>query len=121
MIAQAIGLLAGVPFIFMTGWTLSVPVLIAAMAGFGYFKGLYDANIWASLHDVVAVERRATGVGLMNAVGWIGGGFAAGRDRHRRGALRHERRDQRRLRRLPRRRRAAPVRVTVRFMRPSHA
>ena len=76
MIAQAIGLLAGVPFIFMTGWTLSVPVLIAAMAGFGYFKGLYDANIWASLHDVVAVERRATSVGLMNAVGWIGGGFA---------------------------------------------
>lgn len=76
MIAQAIGLLAGVPFIFVTGWTLSVPMLIAAMAGFGYFKGLYDANIWASLYDVVKVERRATAVGLMNAVGWIGGGFA---------------------------------------------
>jgi MFS family permease len=76
MIAQAIGLLAGVPFIFVTGWTLSVPILIAAMAGFGYFKGLYDANIWASLHDVVTAERRATAVGLMNAIGWIGGGFA---------------------------------------------
>ena len=76
MIAQAIGLLAAVPFIFVTGWTLSVPVLILAMAGFGYFKGLYDANIWASLHDVVSVERRATAVGLMNAVGWVGGGFA---------------------------------------------
>jgi len=76
MITQAIGLLAGVPFIFVTGWTLSVPVLILAMAGFGYFKGLYDANIWASLHDVVPAGRRATGVGLMNAVGWIGGGFA---------------------------------------------
>jgi fucose permease len=76
MITQAIGLLAGVPFIFVTGWTLSVPVLILAMAGFGYFKGLYDANIWASLHDVVPADRRATGVGLMNAVGWIGGGFA---------------------------------------------
>ena len=76
MITQAIGLLAGVPFIFVTGWTLSVPVLLLAMAGFGYFKGLYDANIWASLHDVVPADRRATGVGLMNAVGWIGGGFA---------------------------------------------
>ena len=64
------------PFIFVTGWTLSVPVLILAMAGFGYFKGLYDANIWASLHDVVPARRRATAVGLMNAVGWIGGGFA---------------------------------------------
>jgi len=76
MVTQAIGLLAGVPFIFVTGWTLSVPVLLLAMAGFGYFKGVYDANIWASLHDVVPAERRATGVGLMNAVGWIGGGFA---------------------------------------------
>ena len=76
MTTQAIGLLAGVPFIFVTGWTLSVPILILALAGFGYFKGLYDANIWASLHDVVPVRRRATAVGLMNAVGWMGGGFA---------------------------------------------
>lgn len=76
MMTQAIGLVAGVPFIFVTGWTRSVPILILALAGFGYFKGLYDANIWASLHDVVPVRRRATGVGVMNAVGWMGGGFA---------------------------------------------
>src|SRR5204862_7514063 len=53
-----------------------VPVLILAMGGFGYFKGLYDAIIWASLHGVVRAGRRATSVGLMNAVGWVGGGFA---------------------------------------------
>ena len=76
MIIQALGLLAAVPFVVVTGWTLSVPILIAALVGFGYFKGFYDANIWASLHDVVPVERRATSVGLMNAVGWIGGGIA---------------------------------------------
>ena len=35
MMAQVLGLLGGVPFIFLTGWTLSVPVLILAMAGFG--------------------------------------------------------------------------------------
>jgi MFS family permease len=74
MIAQTLGLLAGAPFIFLTGWTLSIPVLVAAMIGFGYFKGMYDANIWASLHDVVRPERRATAVGLMNSVGWLGGG-----------------------------------------------
>lgn len=76
MMAQAAGLLAGVPFIFLTGWTLSVPLLIVGMIGFGYFKGLYDANIWASLHDVVRPERRATAVGVMNAIGWVGGGVA---------------------------------------------
>lgn len=76
MLTQALGLLAGVPFIFVTGWTTTVAILIAAMAGFGFFKGLYDANIWASLHDVVPTRRRATAVGMMNAVGWIGGGIA---------------------------------------------
>jgi len=76
MMTQAIGLLAGVPFIFITGWTLSVPILVLALAGFGYFKGMYDANIWASLHDVVPARVRATAVGVMNSAGWIGGGFA---------------------------------------------
>jgi MFS family permease len=74
MMAQAIGLLAGAPFIFFTGWTLSVPALVLAMIGFGYFKGMYDSNIWASLYDVVRPERRATAVGVMNSIGWLGGG-----------------------------------------------
>jgi MFS family permease len=74
MMAQAFGLFAGAPFIFLTGWTLSIPVLVLALIGFGYFKGMYDANIWASLHDVVRPERRATAVGVMNAIGWLGGG-----------------------------------------------
>jgi len=74
MMAQAVGLFAGAPFIFLTGWTLSIPVLVLALIGFGYFKGMYDANIWASLYDVVRPERRATAVGVMNAIGWLGGG-----------------------------------------------
>ena len=76
MMAQAAGLFLGVPFIFITGWTLSVPVLIGALVGFGYFKGIYDANIWASLHDVVRPEHRASAVGFMNSIGWLGGGIA---------------------------------------------
>jgi len=76
MITQAIGLLGGVGFIFLTGWTLSVPVLVLAMAGFGYFKGLYDANIWASLYDVMPPARRATALGIMNSLAWFGGGVA---------------------------------------------
>ena len=76
MMTQVVGLLLGVPFIFLTGWTLSVPILILALVGFGYFKGFYDANIWASLYDVVRPERRASAVGFMNAIGWAGAGFA---------------------------------------------
>lgn len=76
MMTQSIGLLMGVPFIFLAGWTLSIPILILALIGFGYFKGLYDANIWASLHDVVKPKNRATAVGFMNSIGWFGGGIA---------------------------------------------
>ncbi len=31
----------------------------------------YDTNIRASLHDVAPPERRATAVGVMNAIGWL--------------------------------------------------
>jgi MFS family permease len=72
MITQTIGLFLGIPFLFLTGRTLSIPVLVLAMIGFGYFKGLYDANIWASLYDVVKPEQRATAVGFMNSIGWLG-------------------------------------------------
>jgi MFS family permease len=73
---QALGLLCGAPFLFLTGWTISVPLLIFAMIGFGFFKGMYDANIFASLHDVVSVERRGVAVGIMNSLAWLGGGVA---------------------------------------------
>lgn len=76
MMTQAVGLFLGVPFVFLTGWTIAVPVLVLAMAGFGYFKGMYDANIWASLYDVVKPAHRATALGLMNSIGWLGGGVA---------------------------------------------
>lgn len=76
MRTQAAGLLMGVLFLFLTGWTLSVQLLIVAMIGFGFCKGIYESNIWASLYDVVRPERRASAVGIMNSLGWLGGGIA---------------------------------------------
>lgn len=76
MWTQSLGLLLGIPFIFLAGWTLSVPLLVLGMTGFGFSKGLYDANIWASLYDVVTPENRATALGLMNSIGWLGGSVA---------------------------------------------
>ncbi len=73
---QSLGLLCGVPFLVLSGWTLSVLWLIFAMIGFGFFKGVYDANIFASLHDAVPVERRGVAVGIMNSMAWLGGGEA---------------------------------------------
>ena len=76
MLTQSIGLFLGAPFIFLTGSTYSIPALVGAMMGFGFCKGLYDSNTWASLYDIVKPPRRATALGLMNAVAWMGGGMA---------------------------------------------
>jgi MFS family permease len=73
---QAMGLLLGVPFLFAAGWTTSTKVLLISFVGFGLFKGLYDANIWASLYDVVPARRRGVAAGVMNSLGWLGGGMA---------------------------------------------
>jgi len=80
MMTQALGLFLGVPFIFPDRLDIvrAGPETLS-MFGFGFFKGLYDANLWASLYDVVHPERRATALGFMNAIGWLGGA-AASRD-----------------------------------------
>jgi MFS family permease len=70
---QSLGLILAAPFVFWTGWTASVPGLIAGLIGAGLCKGIYDSNIFASLFDVVAAEDRGIASGLMNALGWTGG------------------------------------------------
>jgi MFS family permease len=75
-LTQAMGLFAGVPFLLFTGGAATVSGFVIAISGFGLFKGIYDSNIWAALHDVVPVHRRATAVGFMNSIGWLGGGAA---------------------------------------------
>ncbi len=76
MLIQASGLLFGVPFLFLIGRTMLTSTLFFAMIGFGLFKGLYDANLWASLYDVVPARSRGSAVGIMNSLGWLGGGAA---------------------------------------------
>jgi MFS family permease len=73
---QSAGLFLAAPFVFLTGKSSSVPILLAALVGAGLCKGIYDANIFAALFDVVAPDDRGTAAGLMNTVGWTGG-FAA--------------------------------------------
>ena len=77
LIVQAVGVFAGAPFVVLCGLTQSVAWLIVALAGWGFFKGLYDANIFASPFDVIRPEARGTMAGLMNCVGWLGGGGSA--------------------------------------------
>jgi len=70
---QALGLLLGAPFVYMVGSTDNVNTLILVMIGFGFCKGLYDSNIFASMYDLVEPRARASAAGVMNMIGWGGG------------------------------------------------
>ena len=74
---QMIGLLGAAPFVIWCGQTLSVMSLIIALTCWGFFKGLYDANIFASVLDVIRPEARGTAVGFMNMIGWLVGAGSA--------------------------------------------
>jgi MFS family permease len=77
MIVQAAGVLGGAPFVVLCGLTHSTLWVVVALTAWGLFKGLYDANIFASLFDVIPPEARGTAAGFMNMVGWLGGGGSA--------------------------------------------
>ncbi|HSP33142.1 MAG TPA: MFS transporter [Thermoanaerobaculia bacterium] len=72
---QAAGLWLGVPFVLVSGLSSSLAVTLVAFLGWGFAKGLYEANIFASMFDVTAPEIRGTVVGIMNMAGWL---FGAG-------------------------------------------
>jgi MFS family permease len=77
ILVQAIAVVAGAPFVFLCGYTTNLWLLVCAMTLFGFSKGMYDSNLTAAFYDVIAPSRRSTATGLMNLVGWIGGGIGA--------------------------------------------
>lgn len=73
MMVQFAGLVGCSPFVLWCGQTNSLTVLMVALAGWGLFKGIYDANIFAAVYDVVRPEVRGTTAGFMNTVAWLAG------------------------------------------------
>jgi MFS family permease len=74
---QMIGLFGAAPFVIWCGQTLSVPSLITSLTLWGFFKGMYDSNIFAAMLDVVPPKARGTAVGFMNMTGWLVGAGSA--------------------------------------------
>ncbi len=77
MLVQCAGVMAGAPFVVLCGLGGSLLLVKVALICWGFFKGIYDSNIFASAFDVVPTETRGTVSGSMNCVGWlVGGGIA---------------------------------------------
>jgi MFS family permease len=74
---QAVGMFGGAPFVAICGLTPSVTTLVLALTCWGFFKGLYDANIFASAFDLVPPDARGRTAGAMNMIGWLAGGGSA--------------------------------------------
>lgn len=70
------GLVLSAPCIHLLGSSSTLLVTRAAATGFGFFSGLFIANIFPAAFDVVAADARATAVGLLNFCGAIMSGFA---------------------------------------------
>ena len=77
ILVQAIAVFLGVPFVFLCGVTRNPWLLVVAMSLFGLSKGVYDSNLTAAFYDVIIPARRSTATGLMNLVGFIGGGLGS--------------------------------------------
>lgn len=73
---ELVGLLFGAPFIFFMGYTSNLYVSYAMLALFGFFRGIYDSNLYAALFDVIAPDLRASSVGVMTAFAFIVGALA---------------------------------------------
>jgi sugar phosphate permease len=77
IIVQAIGILLEAPFAIWCAMTGSLTGLAIALTLWGLVKGLYEANIFASVFDVIRPEARGTAAGFMNMIGWLAGGGTA--------------------------------------------
>jgi predicted MFS family arabinose efflux permease len=76
-LVQAAGFALAGPFLFLTGATGTVAVLIAALVLFGLGRGLYDCNVMPVVCEVVDPRLRATAYGILNLLGCVAGGVMA--------------------------------------------
>jgi MFS family permease len=76
ILAQALGIASVAPFVILCGSGPDLGITLGSLVAWGLFKGVYDANIFASVFDFVEPEDRGSVAGLMNMFGWVGGGLA---------------------------------------------
>jgi MFS family permease len=62
---QCLGLALGAPFIALMGTGTTQFAVLAGSAGFGFFRGIFEANLYAVLFDVIAPKLRASASGFM--------------------------------------------------------
>jgi len=73
---QGAGLLLAAPFLYLMGSTSELAPTYFALGAFGFFRGFYDSNIYASLFEVIEPRFHASASGLMTAFAFVVGSLA---------------------------------------------
>lgn len=71
LVIQSSGLLLGAPFIYGMGQASTPFLTYVFLAGFGFFRGIYEANLYATLFAVIEPRYRSTAVGLSAMFAYI--------------------------------------------------
>src|SRR5438067_76255 len=65
------GLVACAPFAYLSLASGSLIVAKSASAAFGFFAGLYIANVFAGSYDVIARQNYGLATGVLNLIGGL--------------------------------------------------
>jgi len=74
--SMAFALMLCAPFIWLSANASALWMVYAALAAFGLFRGVYDANLYAAMFDAVENRLRSTVAGLIIACAYIVGALA---------------------------------------------
>ena len=73
---QCACLLLGAPFIVLMGMGESPLAIYIGMGGFGFFRGIFEANTYATLYDVIEPRLRSSASGVMICFAYLVGAFS---------------------------------------------
>lgn len=76
LILQSACLLLGAPFIVLMGMGNTKFAIYVGMGGFGFFRGLFESNTYASLYDVIEPRLRSSASGVMIFFAFMAGAFS---------------------------------------------
>ena len=76
VVSMAISMIACAPFLWLTATAGTPFALYLALAGFGLFRGVYDANLFAAIYQFVEDRLRSTVTGLIVAVAYVIGALS---------------------------------------------
>jgi len=73
---QAGAMLLAAPLIYLVGHGAGLATVYLALAGFGFFRGIYDSNIYAALYEVIEPRFHASASAVLIAFAFTAGSLA---------------------------------------------